>query len=56
MPTTQTAIAAATKELVMRQIAAAHLRGIPARQNACAIERLYDTLNHLHIQQIEEAA
>ncbi len=46
-------IAAAEKELAMRKIAAKHLRGIPARQNASAINRLYDTLVDLHIKQLE---
>lgn len=43
----------ATHELNVREAAAAHLQGIPARQNAAAIARLYDRLNHLHIERIE---
>lgn len=46
-------IAAATKELVVRESAARHLSGIPAQQNRNSIERLYDTLNHLHIARLE---
>lgn len=46
-------IATATKELVIRESAARHLRGIPARQNAASISALYDRLNHLHIERIE---
>lgn len=46
-------IAAAEKELVMREAAAAHLKGIPARQNANAIEALCDKLTDLHIRRIE---
>lgn len=50
------AIAAAEKELVIRQRAAKHLRGIPARQNQNAIDRLYDVLTDLHILQFEQGA
>lgn len=46
-------IAAQTKELQIRENAARHLRGIPARQNASSISGLYDSLNDLHIQRIE---
>jgi hypothetical protein len=49
-------ILAGEKELVMRQNAAPHLRGIVAQQNANSIERLYDTLNALHIARGEAAA
>ena len=48
-------IAAAYKELVIRETAAAHLSGLPARHNATAIDGLYDVLNHLHIARIEAA-
>jgi hypothetical protein len=54
MTTTQRQIATAYRELQVRRTAAAHLRGIPARQNASAISHLYDQLNHLNIQLIEE--
>lgn len=47
------AIAAAYKELRMREAAAAHLSGIPAKQNANMIDQLYDKLNGLHIAAIE---
>jgi hypothetical protein len=47
------AIAAAEKELIMREAAAKHLRGIPAQQNATAIERLCDRLTALHIDHLE---
>lgn len=59
MAITQTAdalnveIAALYRELVMREAAAAHLRNIPARQNANAIACLYDKLNALSIAQFE---
>lgn len=43
----------ATHELNVREAAACHLTGIPARQNAASIARLYDRLNHLHIERIE---
>ncbi len=46
-------IAAATQELVIREAAASHLSGIPARQNQAAIDGLYDVLNHLHIARME---
>lgn len=46
-------IAAAEKELVMRQAAARHLKGIPARQNQSAIDRLYDKLTAMHIDRLE---
>ena len=49
------AIVAAEKELVVRESAAKHLRGIPARQNASAIERLCDVLTDLHIRRFEAA-
>lgn len=49
----QLQIANATHELNVREAAAGHLTGIPARQNQTAIHRLYDQLNHLHIQQFE---
>jgi hypothetical protein len=49
-------IAAAEKELVMRQAAAKHLKGIPALQNQSAIERLYDHLTDLHIRRLEVQA
>lgn len=54
----QTPIQTAEKELVMRQTAAKHLPvgSIVARQNQTAIDRLYDTLTDLHIQQIEARA
>lgn len=51
--TTTDRIAAATKELVMREAAASHLSGITALQNQTAISRLYDALNHLHIERLE---
>ncbi len=44
-------IAAAYKELATREAAAAHLRGIPALQNATRIDQLYDLLCDLNIQQ-----
>lgn len=47
------AIEKLTKELVMRERAAAHLRGLPARHNQTAIDDLYDRLNALHIARIE---
>jgi len=47
------AIVTLTKELAMRERAAAHLRGIPARQNKSAIDGIYDRLNALHIARIE---
>jgi hypothetical protein len=53
MMTNATQIATLTKELQMREAAAAHLRGIPARQNASAIASLYDRLNALHIARLE---
>lgn len=44
-------------ELLHRERAARHLRGIVARQNAHAIEQLCDELTALHIKRIElEAA
>ena len=46
-------IVAAEKELTMREIAALRLRGIPASQNKCSIEHLYDTLVDLHIRKME---
>lgn len=46
-------IAAAEKELRMREVAAKNLNGIPAIQNATAIERLCDTLTTLNIARIE---
>lgn len=47
-------IAAAEKELTIRQIGAKHIKGyFPQRFNADAIERLYDELNHLHIARLE---
>ena len=51
----QTPIQTAEK---MRQTAAKHLPvgSIVARQNQTAIDRLYDTLTDLHIQQIEARA
>lgn len=49
-----TAVDTATEELVMRETASRNLRGIPAQQNQTRIERLYDELNHLHIQILEE--
>lgn len=49
-------IAKLTKELTMRERAAHHLKGIPARQNQTAIDSLYDKLNALHIAQIEGGA
>lgn len=54
--TLTTAIATAEKELTIREAAAAHLSGIPARQNASAIERLCDTLTDLHIRRLEGRA
>lgn len=53
--TLEAKIAAAEKELVVREAAAKHLRGIPARQNASSIATLYDTLTDLHIRRIESA-
>lgn len=53
MDNTNVVIAATEKELVMRESAAKHLAGIPARQNAAAISYLYDRLNHLHIERLE---
>lgn len=47
------AIVAAEKELVVRESAAKRLRGISAKQNAAAIERLYDVLVCLHIDRME---
>lgn len=49
-------IAAAEKELLAREHAAPHLRGIPALQNASAIERLCDELTDLHIRRLEGRA
>lgn len=47
-------IAAAEKELVIRQIAAKSIKGyFPQRHNAHAIERLYDRLTDLHIERLE---
>ena len=46
-------IAEATKELVIRELAAPNLKGIVALQNQSSIDRLYDVLNHLHIERIE---
>lgn len=46
-------INAAEHELNVREIAAGHLRGIPARQNAAAISTLYDKLCALNIARIE---
>ncbi len=46
-------IAAAEKELVMREAAAKHLTGIPKRQNETEMERLCDRLTALHIERIE---
>lgn len=46
-------IAAAKKELDVRMMAANHLKGIPARQNQTEINKLYDRLNDLYIQQYE---
>lgn len=48
-----TKIQTLTKELEMREKAAPNLKGIPARQNQSAIDGLYDKLNHLHIQRLE---
>lgn len=45
----------AEKELTIREKSAEHLRGIPAKQNRTAIERLYDRLNALHIERLEAA-
>jgi hypothetical protein len=53
MTTVAAAIAAAEKELVMRERAAAHLSGIPARQNTSSINYLYDRLTDLHIRRVE---
>lgn len=47
-------IATLTKELRVREIAAGHLRGIPAKQNQTAIDVLYDRLVGLHLAQLEE--
>lgn len=46
-------IAAAYKELIVRERAAAHLRDMAKILNATSINRLYDQLNHLHIARIE---
>lgn len=54
-PTVAQAIASAERELVVREQAAGHLRGIPKQQNATTIARLYDRLNALHLQRIEAA-
>ena len=51
--TLDTQIAAAYRELVVRERAAQHITGIPAIQNQTAINRLYDVLNHLHIASFE---
>lgn len=40
-------------ELRVREGAAGHLSGIPARQNASTIDKLYDDLNHLHVAKFE---
>ncbi len=56
MQTTQQQIDTLTKELVMRQIAARNLRSMAQILNQSQIDRLYDRLNHLHIQRIEEDA
>lgn len=50
---TAAAIQSAEKELAMREAAAKHLRGIPAQQNATAMERLCDLLTDLNIERIE---
>jgi hypothetical protein len=48
------AIAAATKELVIREQAMPNLQaGFPRRHNAIAIDQLYDRLNALHIARLE---
>jgi hypothetical protein len=46
-------IAAAEKELVVRERAAAHLKSMQAILNRSAIERLYDQLTALHIERLE---
>lgn len=48
-------IAAAYKELVIRERAASHLRSMAKTLNQSSIEKLYDRLNHLHIQKLEAA-
>ncbi len=56
MATIQQQIDALTRELVVRQTAASHLRSMAKLLNQSSIEKLYDQLNHLHIQRIEGAA
>lgn len=51
---TQFQIDNAYQELSMREAAAGHLNGIPARQNLNAISRLYDRLTSLNIAKIEQ--
>lgn len=53
MTTIAATIETLTKELRVRESAASHLRGIPARQNQSSIASLYDRLNYLHIASIE---
>lgn len=47
-------IIACEKELIIRERAAKHLKGIPKRQNETEMERLSDRLTHLQIALLED--
>ena len=47
-------ITSLTSELRVREVAAKHLKEIPARHNQTRINQIYDSLNHKHIELIEK--